>query len=80
MFVHTHTTQHNATQHAHNASKGLMHDAVHMCACTGMFAIRAERDYVINEDFMKAARKVGENKKLETTMSSQWGGDVKDRK
>ena len=34
----------------------------------GMFAIRAERDYVINEDFMKAVRKVGDNKKLETKM------------
>lgn len=30
-----------------------------------MFAIRAERDYVVEEDFMKAVRKVGENKKLE---------------
>ena len=30
-----------------------------------MFAIRAERDYVIDEDFMKAVRKVAENKKLE---------------
>ena len=30
-----------------------------------MFAIRAERDYVIEEDFMKAVRKVGETKKLE---------------
>lgn len=37
--------------------------------CTvGMFAIRNERDYVTNEDFMKAVRKVGENKKLETKM------------
>ena len=33
-----------------------------------MFAIRTERDYVINEDFMKAVRKVGDNKKLETKM------------
>jgi len=31
-----------------------------------MFAIRDERDYVIQEDFMKAARKVSELKKLET--------------
>merc|ERR1711988_1506907 len=31
----------------------------------GMFAIRAERDYCIEEDFMKAARKLADNKKLE---------------
>ena len=35
---------------------------------SGMFAIRADRDYVIEEDFMKAVRKVGENKKLETKL------------
>ena len=34
----------------------------------GMFAIRNERDYVTSEDFMKAVRKVGENKKLEVKM------------
>lgn len=33
-----------------------------------MFAIRGERDYVIEEDFMKAVRKVAENKKLETKL------------
>ena len=31
----------------------------------GMFAIRVERGYVIEEDFMKAARKIAETKKLE---------------
>ena len=30
--------------------------------------VRAEREYVIDEDFMKAVRKVGENKKLETKL------------
>jgi 26S proteasome regulatory subunit T4 len=35
---------------------------------TGMFAIRVERDYVIEEDFFKAARKIKEGKKLETKM------------
>lgn len=30
-----------------------------------MFAIRADRDYVVEEDFLKAARKMAENKKLE---------------
>ena len=35
---------------------------------TGMFAIRSERDYVIEEDFMKAVRKVADNKKLESKL------------
>lgn len=30
-----------------------------------MFAIREERDYVVQEDFMKAVRKVADAKKLE---------------
>ena len=35
--------------------------------CTiGMFAIRAERDYVQEDDFSKAVRKVAESKKLES--------------
>ena len=38
-----------------------------VCTEAGMFAIRDERDYVIEEDFMKAVRKVAENKKLEST-------------
>lgn len=33
-----------------------------------MYAIRAERDYVVNEDFMKAVRKVADTKKLETKL------------
>jgi 26S proteasome regulatory subunit T4 len=33
-----------------------------------MFAIRAERDYVTDEDFMKAVRKVVESKKLESKL------------
>ena len=43
--------------------------ATHRNVCTeaGMFAIRGERDYVIEEDFNRAVRKVVENKKLETT-------------
>eukprot|EP01114_Cavostelium_apophysatum_P001965 TRINITY_DN1171_c0_g1_i1.p1 TRINITY_DN1171_c0_g1~~TRINITY_DN1171_c0_g1_i1.p1 ORF type:complete len:396 (-),score=83.04 TRINITY_DN1171_c0_g1_i1:52-1239(-) len=35
----------------------------------GMFAIRAERDYCVEEDFMKAVRKVADAKKLETQLS-----------
>lgn len=34
----------------------------------GMFAIRAERDYTIDEDFMKAVRKIADAKKLETKL------------
>jgi 26S proteasome regulatory subunit T4 len=35
---------------------------------SGIFAIRAERDYVLEEDFMKAARKLAETKKLESKL------------
>ena len=31
-----------------------------------MFAIRVGRDYVIEEDFLKAGRKIKEGKKLES--------------
>jgi len=34
----------------------------------GMFAIREERDYVVQEDFMKAVRKVSDAKKLESKL------------
>merc|ERR550539_1466909 len=40
-------------------------DLRNVCTEAGMFAIRAERDYVVEEDFMKAARKIADNKKLE---------------
>jgi len=40
-------------------------DMRNVCTEAGMFAIRAERAYVIEEDFMKAARKIMEAKKLE---------------
>ncbi|GAB9466473.1 26S protease regulatory subunit 10b [Globisporangium polare] len=43
-------------------------DIRNVCTEAGVFAIRAERDYVLEEDFMKAARKLGENKKLESKM------------
>ncbi len=43
-------------------------DLRNVCTEAGMFAIRAERDYVIDEDFMKAVRKVAESKKLENTL------------
>ena len=34
----------------------------------GLFAIRGDRDYVLEEDFMKAARKILDNKKLESKL------------
>ena len=43
-------------------------DLRNVCTEAGMFAIRAERDYVLHEDFMKAARKIKENKKLESKL------------
>ena len=41
-------------------------DMRNVCTEAGMFAIRNERDYVLNEDFMKAARKIAEAKKQAT--------------
>eukprot|EP00053_Salpingoeca_punica_P007438 m.67964 g.67964 ORF g.67964 m.67964 type:complete len:394 (+) comp14148_c0_seq1:92-1273(+) len=43
-------------------------DLRNVCTEAGMFAIRAERAHVIDEDFMKAVRKVADSKKLETTL------------
>ena len=43
-------------------------DLRNVCSEAGMFAIRAERDYVIEEDFMKAVRKMSDMKKLEGTL------------
>ncbi|XP_071833524.1 26S proteasome regulatory subunit 10B [Apostichopus japonicus] len=43
-------------------------DLRNVCTEAGVLAIRAEREYVIDEDFMKAVRKVSENKKLETKL------------
>jgi len=40
-------------------------DLRNVCTEAGMFAIRVERAYVIEEDFMKAARKIADVKKLE---------------
>ena len=36
-------------------------DLRNVCTEAGMFAIRAEREFVIHEDFMKAVRKVAEH-------------------
>ncbi len=43
-------------------------DLRNVCTEAGLFAIRAEREFVIEEDFMKAVRKVGDAKKLETKL------------
>ena len=46
-------------------------DLRNVCTEAAMFAIREERSYVENEDFMKAARKLMEGKKLESKMEYQ---------
>ena len=43
-------------------------DLRNVCTEAGMMAIRAERDYVIQDDFMKSVRKVAESKKLESKL------------
>ncbi|KAL9259737.1 26S proteasome regulatory subunit S10B homolog B-like protein [Drosera capensis] len=52
-------------------------DLRNICTEAGMSAIRAERDYVIHEDFMKAVRKLSEAKKLEASAhySTDFGKD-----
>lgn len=44
-------------------------DLRNICTEAGMVAIDKERAYVIQEDFMKAVRKVSEAKKLEGTLA-----------
>eukprot|EP01097_Dermamoeba_algensis_P003599 TRINITY_DN2482_c0_g1_i1.p1 TRINITY_DN2482_c0_g1~~TRINITY_DN2482_c0_g1_i1.p1 ORF type:complete len:391 (-),score=88.56 TRINITY_DN2482_c0_g1_i1:377-1549(-) len=44
-------------------------DLRNVCTEAGMFAIRADRDYVVEEDFMKAVRKVADTKKLESQIN-----------
>ncbi|KAH7725319.1 26S protease regulatory subunit S10B [Aphelenchoides avenae] len=43
-------------------------DLRNVCTEAGLFAIRAEREYVVDEDFMKAVRKVSDAKRLETKL------------
>jgi len=43
-------------------------DLRNVCTEAGMYAIRDMRDYCIQEDFMKAVRKLSDNKKLETKL------------
>mmetsp|Transcript_39445 Transcript_39445/g.80928 ORF Transcript_39445/g.80928 Transcript_39445/m.80928 type:complete len:468 (+) Transcript_39445:357-1760(+) len=43
-------------------------DMRNICTEAGLFAIRSDRDYCLEEDFTKAARKILDNKKLETKL------------
>ena len=43
-------------------------DLRNVCTEAGLFAIRADRAFVIEEDFMKAVRKLADAKKLETKL------------
>ena len=60
-------TQRLSNKRLQTGDVGVRAHAVFSGNCTeaGMFAIRVERGYVIEEDFMKAARKIMETKKLE---------------
>ena len=46
-------------------------DLRNVCTEAAMFAIRDGRNYVENEDFSKAARKLMETKKLESKLEYQ---------
>jgi 26S proteasome regulatory subunit T4 len=54
-------------------------DLRNVCTEAGMFAIRDDRDYVVQDDLMKAVRKLAEAKKLEhpVAYSSEWGDGLK---
>lgn len=43
-------------------------DMRNICTEGGMYAIRGERDYILQEDLMKAARKIAESKKFESKL------------
>ncbi|KAJ3310726.1 26S protease regulatory subunit 10B [Boothiomyces sp. JEL0838] len=49
-------------------------DLRNVCTEAGMFAIREEREYIIQDDLMKAVRKVAASKKLETKLDSTFKG------
>ena len=44
-------------------------DLRNVCTEAGLFAIRAKREVVIQEDFNKAVRKLADQKKLEGTLT-----------
>lgn len=43
-------------------------DLRNVCTEAGMFAIRADREYVLEEDFLRAARKIKDVKKIESKL------------
>ncbi|XP_017122151.1 26S proteasome regulatory subunit 10B [Drosophila elegans] len=43
-------------------------DLRNICTEAGLFALRSDREYVVQEDFMKAVRKIADNKKLESRL------------
>ncbi|KAH8364798.1 hypothetical protein KR084_011724 [Drosophila pseudotakahashii] len=43
-------------------------DLRNICTEAGLSALRCDREYVIQEDFMKAVRKIADNKKLESRL------------
>ncbi|XP_034657651.1 26S proteasome regulatory subunit 10B [Drosophila subobscura] len=43
-------------------------DLRNICTEAGLFALRADREFILQEDFMKAVRKIGGNKKLESKL------------
>lgn len=43
-------------------------DLRNICTEAGLFALRCDREFVIQEDFMKAVRKIADNKKLESRL------------
>lgn len=56
-------------------------DLRNVCTEAGMCAIRDERDFVVHEDFIKAARKIAEAKRLEPTLAygSEFGDGGKSK-
>ena len=46
-------------------------DGLLMLRCSGLFAIKDYRDFVNQDDFNKAVRKVAESKKLEGKLEYQ---------
>ncbi|ORD95222.1 PS10B [Hepatospora eriocheir] len=43
-------------------------DLRNVCSEAGMMALRADRDHVIQDDFVKSVRKMSESKKLESKL------------
>ncbi|XP_022221065.2 26S proteasome regulatory subunit 10B [Drosophila obscura] len=43
-------------------------DLRNICTEAGLFALRADREWILQEDFMKAVRKIAGNKKLESKL------------